>query len=35
MSYAVNVLKNSLKIADLTKTDVFQLNVSKINEKLG
>ena len=35
MWYGVKVLKNSSKISDLTKTDVFQLDMSEINENLG
>ena len=31
MWYAVNVLKRCAKISSLTKTDVFQLNLSAIN----
>ena len=31
MPKVVNVLKNSPKISDLTKTDLFQLNLSEIN----
>ena len=29
----VNVLKNSLKISDVTKADFFQLNLSRIHGK--
>ena len=32
---AIKVLTNSPKISDLIKGDVFQLNLSKVNEKLG
>ena len=32
---AVNVLKNSPKILDLTKADFFQLNLSQIHGKIG
>ena len=31
----MNVLKNSSKISNLIMTDVFQLNLSEINDKLG
>ena len=31
----VNVLKNNSKISGPTKTDVFQLNLSEMNGKLG
>ena len=32
---AVNVLKNSPNILDLTKADFFQLNLSQIHGKIG
>ena len=32
---AVNVLKNSPNILDLTKADFFQLNLSQIHGKVG
>ena len=32
---AINVLPSSPKISDLTKVDIFQLNFSSINRKLG
>ena len=32
---AVNVLKNSPNILDLTKEDFFQLNLSQIQGKIG
>ena len=35
MYSAVNVLPNSPKILDLSKGDFLQLNLSKINAKLG
>ena len=35
MLSAVNVLPKGLKISDLTKRDVFQLNLSYIYGKLG
>ena len=31
---AVNVLTNSLKISDQTKTDFFQFNISEMHEKI-
>ena len=34
-SSGVNVLTNSLKISDATKADIFQLNLSRIREKIG
>ena len=35
MQYAVNLLKNSPKISDLTKRVVFQLSLREIKSKLG
>ena len=35
MYSAVNVLTNSPNILDLTKADVFQLNLSQIHGKIG
>ena len=35
LSSRVNVLTNSLKISDATKEDIFQLNLSRIREKIG
>ena len=32
---AVNVLANSANILDLTKADIFQLNLSQIHGKIG
>ena len=34
-SLAVNVITNSSKISDLTKRDVFQFNISQIDETIG
>ena len=33
LALAVNVLTNSPKISDMTETDIFQRNFSKIDEK--
>ena len=35
LSSVVNVLTNSLKIWDQTKADFFQINLSRINEKIS
>ena len=35
LTSVVNVLKNSVKISDLTKADFVQLNLPRIHEKLG
>ena len=35
LSSVVNVLTNSLKILDRTKTDFFELNLLRIHEKIG
>ena len=35
MSFAIKVLKKSRNPSHLTRTDVFQLNLSESNEKLG
>ena len=32
---AVNVLTNSLKISDETSADIFQLNISQMQGKMG
>ena len=31
----VNVLSNSKKISDVTKADIFQLNLTRIGWKIG
>ena len=35
MWWAVNVLKSSHKISDLTQGDVFELNLAEINRNVG
>ena len=35
LSSVVNVLTNSVKISDQTKADIPQLNLPRINEKIG
>ena len=35
LSWGVNVLTNCLKISDVTKADIFQLNLSRIHWKIG
>ena len=35
LSSGVNVLTNSLRIPDVTKGDIFELNLSQINGKTG
>ena len=35
LSSGVNVLTNSLEIGDVTKADIFQLNLSRIRRKRG
>ena len=35
MSSAVNMLTNSVKISDQTKADFAQLNLPRIDEKIG
>ena len=35
LSSGVNVLSNSKKISDVTKADIFQLNLTRIEGKIG
>ena len=35
LSSGVNVLTNSKKISNVTKADIFQLNLSRIRGKIG
>ena len=35
LSSGVNVLSNSKKISNVTKVDIFQLNLSRIRGKIG
>ena len=35
LSSGVNVLSNSKKISNVTKADIFRLNLSRIREKIG